>query len=55
MISEFKGGIFDLTMHPQVIGRPPRIRYLKSLLNYMQSTPNVEFRIFDEISKEIKK
>lgn len=54
MVNELDGGIFDLTMHPQVIGRPPRIRYLKSLLQYMQSTPNVEFGVFDEIAKEIK-
>lgn len=54
MINEYEGGIFDLTMHPQVIGRPPRIRYLKSLFEYMQSTPNIEFGIFDEIAREIK-
>lgn len=45
---EFEGayaeqGVFCLTMHPQVIGRYPRIRMLEKLINFMRSFDGVEF------------
>jgi len=36
-------GVFCLTMHPQVIGRYPRIRMLEKLIQYMSSHTGVEF------------
>ena len=45
---EFEGayaenGIFCLTMHPQVIGRYPRIRMLERLIEFMRGHEGVEF------------
>ena len=45
---EFEGayaeqGVFCLTMHPQVIGRYPRIRMLEKLIQFMRGHPGVEF------------
>jgi len=36
-------GIFTLTMHPEIIGRGPRIQMLDDLIGYMQSTGGVVF------------
>jgi peptidoglycan-N-acetylglucosamine deacetylase len=36
-------GLFTLTMHPQIIGRGPRIEMLSRLIDYMQSQSNVHF------------
>lgn len=42
-------GVFTLTMHPQIIGRGPRIEMLARLIRYMQSQANVNFtRLCDE-------
>jgi peptidoglycan/xylan/chitin deacetylase (PgdA/CDA1 family) len=45
---EFEGayaeqGVFCLTMHPQVIGRYPRIRMLEKLIQFMRGHAGVEF------------
>lgn len=37
-------GVFTLTMHPQVIGRGPRIAMLSKLIEHMRSQPGVVFR-----------
>lgn len=36
-------GVFTLTMHPQVIGRGPRILMLSRLIDHMQAQPGVHF------------
>ncbi len=36
-------GVFNLTMHPEIIGRGPRVQMLDSLIAYMQSTADVVF------------
>ena len=42
------GRAFNLTMHPQYIGRPGRLLMLERLINYIRSFPNVEFmRVLD--------
>ncbi len=42
------GRSFNLTMHPQYIGRPGRLLMLERLINYIRSFPNVEFmRVVD--------
>ena len=44
----YYGRAFTLTMHPQYIGRPGRLRMLERLINHIRSFPNVEFmRIID--------
>ncbi|KWV43481.1 MULTISPECIES: polysaccharide deacetylase family protein [Rhizobium] len=43
-------GVFTLTMHPQVIGRGPRLNMLGRLIDYMATTPGVVFRtVADEV------
>ncbi|MGX5802642.1 polysaccharide deacetylase family protein [Bradyrhizobium sp. Arg314] len=37
-------GVFTLTMHPQVIGRGPRMQMLSQLIDHMRATPGVVFR-----------
>ncbi|UMP06751.1 polysaccharide deacetylase [Amycolatopsis sp. EV170708-02-1] len=37
------GGVFDLTMHPQVIGRGSRLEMLRRLIEHMSSRPGVVF------------
>lgn len=50
---EFEGayeeqGVFCLTMHPQVIGRQPRIRMLEKLIQFMRGHAGVEFMTCSE-------
>jgi peptidoglycan/xylan/chitin deacetylase (PgdA/CDA1 family) len=44
--------IFVLTMHPQTIGRPSRIRMLKRFLNFARSLGDVEFRQCHSVAEE---
>jgi peptidoglycan/xylan/chitin deacetylase (PgdA/CDA1 family) len=41
--SEVSDGVFTLTMHPEIIGRGPRIRLLGKMIEHMQSATNVQF------------
>jgi peptidoglycan/xylan/chitin deacetylase (PgdA/CDA1 family) len=42
------GSAFNLTMHPQYIGRPGRLLMLERLIAHIRSFPNVEFmRVVD--------
>ncbi len=36
-----RGGVFTLTMHPYIIGRPGRLAMLERLIQYMRSKPGV--------------
>jgi len=36
-----RGGVFTLTMHPYIIGRPGRVSMLERLIGYMKSKPGV--------------
>lgn len=38
-----RGGVFTLTMHPYIIGRPGRLRMLDRLLDHIQRHPNTVF------------
>ena len=38
-----RGGVFTLTMHPYIIGRPGRLRMLDRLLDHIQRHQNVQF------------
>jgi peptidoglycan/xylan/chitin deacetylase (PgdA/CDA1 family) len=44
------GAVFSLTFHPQVIGQPPRLRYLGALLDGMAEADGVEFATFDALA-----
>jgi len=45
------GSLFNLTMHPECIGRPARIEMLRKFVRYMQSKPKVWFASGIEVSK----
>ncbi len=40
---EVTDGVFTLTMHPEIIGRGPRVRMLSQLLDHMQQSGSVRF------------
>jgi peptidoglycan/xylan/chitin deacetylase (PgdA/CDA1 family) len=45
------GGLFDLVMHPQVIGRPSRLQLLRDFIAFAQSFPNVWFANCRDVAK----
>lgn len=45
-------GVFTLTMHPQVIGRGPRIAMLSRLIDHMCSKPDVRFATMAEVAMD---
>ncbi len=45
------GGLYDLVMHPQTIGRPSRLRLLRELIGYMKSFPDVWFATGSEVAR----
>jgi len=54
MYENVDGGIFTLSMHPQVIGQPPRTRRLEDLIGHMQTKPDVEFAEIGTVVDEIE-
>jgi peptidoglycan-N-acetylglucosamine deacetylase len=46
-----RGGLYDLCMHPQLIGRPSRIAMLGELIRYMQGFPGVWFAQAREVAR----
>lgn len=54
MYDHVHGGVFPLTFHPQIIGHPPRLRYLEELIRHIQEKPGAEFKTYDEVAQEIE-
>jgi len=48
-------GVFNLTMHPQVIGRGHRLLMLERLIQHMQERSGVSFRTMEEVVLHWKK
>ena len=46
-----EGGLFLLTMHPQVIGHRSRIALLDRLVTLMKGTPGVWFGTHEEVAR----
>jgi peptidoglycan/xylan/chitin deacetylase (PgdA/CDA1 family) len=44
------GGLFNLVMHPQCIGRPSRIAMLREMIAYIKAFPNIWFATGEEIA-----
>ena len=44
------GGLFNLVMHPQFIGRPSRTVLLRRIIDHIQSTPGVWFATGHEVA-----
>jgi len=49
-----EGGLFLLTMHPQIIGHRSRIAMLDELIQYMQSRPGVWFATHEQVARHAK-
>ncbi|MGK9286938.1 polysaccharide deacetylase [Sinorhizobium meliloti] len=47
-----RDGVFTLTMHPQIIGRGPRIEMLSRLIDHMRDKPDVVFRTVAEEARD---
>lgn len=45
------GGLFMLTMHPQIIGRPGRLGFLEDFIEYLQSHEDCYFATAREIAE----
>jgi hypothetical protein len=45
------GGLFDLVMHPQVIGRPSRLALLRQFIEYTRRLPGVWYATGAEIAR----
>lgn len=45
------GGLFNLVMHPQIIGRPSRIALLREMIGWIRSFPNVWFATGTEVAE----
>jgi len=54
MAENCPGGVFNITMHPQVIGRGHRQNMLESLVSHMKGTANVKFERLSEYVKRWK-
>jgi len=48
-------GYFGLTMHPQIIGRPARIRMLDELIGWMQRFDGVWFATCSEVARHTRR
>jgi peptidoglycan-N-acetylglucosamine deacetylase len=46
-----EGGLFLLTMHPQIIGHRSRIVMLEELIEHIQSNPDVWFATHEEVAR----
>lgn len=54
MYENIDGGVFVLTLHPQVIGQAHRIMRLEALFQHMQSKDDVEFKQMTTVATEFK-
>jgi peptidoglycan-N-acetylglucosamine deacetylase len=45
------GGLYNLTMHPQLIGRPGRMLMLERVLDYIEQCPDVWFASGSEVAR----
>ena len=54
MVERVPGGVFDLTMHPQVIGRGHRIKLLEQVIEHGQRYPGLRFAQMGEVAEEFR-
>jgi len=45
------GGMFNLLMHPQIIGRPARVAMLREFIGWIRTFPGVWFTTCDEVAR----
>jgi peptidoglycan/xylan/chitin deacetylase (PgdA/CDA1 family) len=51
MVERIPGGVFDLTMHPQVIGRGHRIKLLEQVIEHCLQYPSLRFAQMGEVAE----
>ncbi len=51
---EYDYGVFPLTVHPDVSGRPEVLLMLERFINYMSRFPGVTFISYDEVAKNFR-
>jgi hypothetical protein len=49
-----EGGMFLLTMHPQIVGHRSRMAMLEKLVQYMRSRPGVWFATHEQVARHVK-
>jgi hypothetical protein len=54
MYREIDGGVFNLTMHPQVIGRGHRLLMLERLIAYFQGHDGVRFTTLSQAAADFR-
>jgi peptidoglycan/xylan/chitin deacetylase (PgdA/CDA1 family) len=47
-------GVFTLTMHPQIIGRGPRLQMLGRLISYMRADDRVSFTTLESVADGLR-
>lgn len=55
MYRDLPGGVFTLTMHPQVIGRGHRLLLLERFVEYLAGHDGVRFARMDEVAEEVRR
>jgi peptidoglycan/xylan/chitin deacetylase (PgdA/CDA1 family) len=54
MVERVPGGVFDLTMHPQVIGRGHRIKLLEQVIEHCLQYPGLRFARMAEVAEDFR-
>jgi hypothetical protein len=54
MVERVPGGVFDLTCHPQCIGRGHRIMLLEQIIEHCQQYPTLRFARMGEVAEEFR-
>jgi peptidoglycan/xylan/chitin deacetylase (PgdA/CDA1 family) len=55
MVERIPNGVFDLTMHPQVMGRGHRIKLLEQVIEHCLELPSLSFRRMDEVAEDFRR
>jgi peptidoglycan-N-acetylglucosamine deacetylase len=54
MVHRVPDGVFDLTMHPQVMGRGHRIMLLENVIEHCRKYPSLRFARAGEVAEEYR-
>lgn len=49
------GGLYMLTLHPQIIGRPGRLLMLEEFLRWVRDQPGVRFRRAGDVAADVRR
>jgi peptidoglycan-N-acetylglucosamine deacetylase len=54
LVANCPGGVYDLTCHPQVIGRGGRLMMYEDLVKYMKAADNVRFETLGQVADRFR-